>query len=76
MFYNEKTPLRKGRKTLIEVRTKVTQEQKTQLQDMESRLSIPVAILIRMALDSFLPKVKNSGFSEDGILNGFIDGNY
>ena len=76
MFYSENMPLTTAKPVLIEGRYKITSDQKKRLKDLEERLSIPASALIRMALDSFLPKINNSGFSEKGIKAGYLNGNY
>lgn len=76
MFYNENVPLRAAKPALVEGRFKITVLQKERLRDMEKRLHIPASAIIRMALDSFLPKISNSGFSEKGIKAGYLNGNY
>ena len=76
MFYNEHFPLTAAKPALIEGRYKITVSQKERLKELEEKLNIPASVLIRMALDSFLPKIKNSGFSEKGIKAGYLNGNY
>lgn len=76
MFYSENVPLVAAKPDLIEGRYKITRKQKERLKELEDRLHIPASALIRMALDSFLPKINNSGFSEKGIKAGYLNGNY
>ena len=76
MFYSENMPLIAAKPKHIEGRYKTTKEQKEWLVDMEERLGIPQSALIRMALDSFIPKTSNSGFTEKGIKAGYLNGNY
>lgn len=76
MFYNEKIPRIAAKVAIVEGRYKITKEQKERLKDIEARLNIPQSALIRMALDVFLPKIGNSGFSEKGIRAGYLNGNY
>lgn len=63
-------------KNLIEVRVRITKEQIECLEYLEQRYGIPQSSLVRMALDSFLPKIKNSGFTEAGIRSGYLNGKY
>ena len=76
MFYSENVPRVAAKPALVEGRYKITETQKEQLKSLEDRLHIPASALIRMALDSFLPKISNSGFSEKGIKAGYLNGNY
>ena len=76
MFYNENLPVEVEREQLTEWRGKITKKQKDQLKDIEARVGVPMAAMIRMALDSFLPKIKNSGFTEAGIKTGYLNKGY
>lgn len=76
MFYNENIPLKAAKPILVEWRGRIEEKQKNQLIDFEERLGIPQAVLIRMALDTFLPKLGNSGFSEKGIRAGYLNRGY
>lgn len=58
MFYSEKITNKAANNALVEARHKITIEQKERIKDLEERLNIPASILVRMALDSFLPKIK------------------
>lgn len=64
------------RKATVEGRFKITIQQKEQLKDLEERLNIPASALVRMALDCFLPKINNFGYSEKGIKAGYLNGDY
>lgn len=76
MFYSEKMPPLAAKPALIERRLKITKVQSDALADLEARLNIPASALVRMALDNFLPKTKNSGFTEAGIRAGYLSGKY
>lgn len=76
MFYNENMPHSVAKEIHVEGRYKTTLTQKEWLVDFEKRLGVPQSALIRMALDSFIPKVSNSGFTEKGIKAGYLNGNY
>lgn len=76
MFYSENMPLVAAKPALIERRLKITKVQVDALADLEARLNIPASALVRMAIDNFLPKTKNSGFTEHGIRAGYLNGRY
>lgn len=76
MFYSEKIPLIASKPALVEGRYKITSNQKKELKELEDKINVSQSALVRMALDSFLPKVRNSGFTENGIKAGFLNGNY
>ena len=76
MFYSENVPQIAAKKALVEGRYKVTEEQKQQLKALEKRLHIPASVFVRMALDCFIPKTANQGFTEKGIKAGYLNGNY
>lgn len=76
MFYSEQTTHKADKSPLKERRHKLTIEQIEQLESIEERLRIPESALVRMALDSFLPKIKNSGFTENGIRAGYLNKGY
>lgn len=76
MFYSENVPQVAAKPDLVEGRYKITKEQKEKLKALEERLHIPASVFIRMALDCFLPKTQNQGFTEKGIKAGYLNGNY
>lgn len=76
MFYSENVPQIAAKPALIEGRYKITAQQKERLKELEERLHIPASALMRMALDCFLPKTNNQGFTEKGIKAGYMNGNY
>jgi len=76
MFYTENMPLISAKEALKERRLKITDKQDKQLIDLEQRLNISASSLVRMALDSFLPKIQNSGFTEKGIKAGYLNKGY
>jgi len=76
MFYKENYTLEASKTALVEWRGRITEDQKRQLTELETKLNIPQAALIRMALDCFLPKLNNYGYSEKGIKSGYLNGKY
>jgi hypothetical protein len=76
MFYSENMTHKAEKSALTEIRVKVTLKQKEKLKDLEERLKIPASVLIRMALDSFIPKTDNCGFTERGIKAGYLNRHY
>lgn len=76
MFYNENMPQAAAKVALTERRIKLTEIQDRQLIELSERTSVPISALVRMALDSFIPKLNNSGFTEKGIKSGYINRNY
>lgn len=76
MFCTDKMPLEAAKISLVEGRYKITEVQKRKLKDLEDRLNIPASTLVRMALDCFLPKVVNAGYTENGIKTGYLNGRY
>lgn len=76
MFYNENIPQIASKPTLVEWRGRITEKQKEDLINIENEIGVPQSALVRMALDSFLPKIKNSGFTLKGIKSGYLNGNY
>jgi len=48
-------------------RYKVTKAQDDKLLEIERELNIPPSAIVRMALNTFLPKLKDSGFKYAGI---------
>lgn len=76
MFYSEESTKITSRPILIEGRYKTTENQKIWLREAEKGLGIPQSALIRMALDSFIPKTENCGYTKKGIRAGYLNGNY
>ncbi len=76
MFYTSNTPEIKAKKALVQDRFEITIEQQEKIKYMVEKLKIPKSALIRMALDSFIPKTENCGYSEAGIKAGYLNGNY
>jgi hypothetical protein len=76
MFYSEQCTIVAAKKPLKERRVKITVEQDNRLTELEEKINVPASVLVRMALDSFLPKIANSGFTEKGIKTGYLNGNY
>lgn len=54
---------------LTEWRGRIKQSQQKRLKELETKLNIPQAALVRLALDCFLPKIRNENYKEEGILN-------
>lgn len=76
MFYSEIMPLEVEKTKLVEWRGRITETQKEDLINIENQIGVPQAALVRMALDSFLPKISNSGFTLNGIKAGYLNGGY
>jgi len=76
MFYNEQLPLIAAKKILKERRVKITEDQDRKLIELEAEINIPASALVRMALDCFLPKLENNGYTKKGIKAGYLNGNY
>lgn len=53
--------------TYVTNRYKVTKQQDEKLREIEMELNIPPSAIIRLALNTFLPKIKDSGFKYSGI---------
>lgn len=49
-------------------RYKVTKAQDDKLREIERELNIPPSVIIRLALNTFLPKIKDCGFKYSGII--------
>ncbi len=60
-----------AQKDIIHVtkRYKVTKAQDDKLLEIEEQLNIPPSAIVRLALDCFLPKVKNENYKYEGIKN-------
>ena len=58
-----------AQKEIIHVtkRYKVTEEQDNKLQEIERELGISPSAIVRLALNTFLPKLKDNGFKYSGI---------
>ncbi len=48
-------------------RYKVTDKQDEKLREIERELNIPPSAIVRIALNCFLPKIKDEGFRYSGI---------
>lgn len=48
-------------------RYKVTEEQDAILREIDSELNIPPSAIVRIALNTFLPKLRDSGFKYSGV---------
>ena len=69
MSYKRHYTRKVEKEILAEWRGRIKQSQKDQLKDLEDRLHIPQAAIIRIALDCFLPKLSNMEVTETGMLN-------
>ena len=76
MTYNGDLPFAAAKESLTEWRGKITTAQREQMQDIELRTGVPVAALVRMALDVFLPKMNNNRFTEEGIRHTYLTKKY
>lgn len=72
MFYNENMPLTAATQRLIERRVKFTESQDKELINLSQRVNVPYAALIRMAVDAFIPRTGNCGFTDKGIKAGYL----
>lgn len=52
---------------LVTKRYKITEAQDAKLLEIERELNIPPSAIVRLALNCFLPKVKDEGFKYAGI---------
>ncbi len=62
-----------GKPSRTERRVRFNDDQLKRLDDIEHRLGIPFAALIRISVDCFLPKLTNMNFKEEGIKNLWND---
>lgn len=76
MNYNDLTPPQAAKKRLVERRIKITQRQDDKLKELSGRIDVPTAVLVRMAIDAFIPRLTNMGFTEKGIKNSYLNNNY
>lgn len=54
---------------IVTRRYKVTKQMDDALNEIERELNIPPSAIVRLALNTFLPKVKDSHFKYEGIKN-------
>lgn len=57
-------------------RYKVTKQQDDKLMEIERELNIPPSAIIRLALNTFLPKIKDQGFKYSGIKDVYNKRNF
>lgn len=71
MHYNDDLPefMAKKAVNLVNKRIDITEEQNEKLKEIEEFLKIPPSAIVRIALDTFLPKVKNCNFKYEGVKN-------
>jgi hypothetical protein len=50
-------------------RYKITEQQDNTLLEIERELNIPPSAIVRLALNCFLPKIKDDNFKYEGIKN-------
>lgn len=53
--------------TYVNERFDITEKQSVKLREIKEELGIPPSAIVRMALNTFLPKLKDSGFRYAGI---------
>ena len=54
---------------LVTKRYKITEDQDAKLLEIERQLNIPPSAIVRLALNCFLPKIKDENFKYSGIKN-------
>lgn len=54
---------------IVNKRFDITQDQFNQLVEIDKHLKIPPSAIVRVALNCFLPKIKNDNFTYEGISN-------
>jgi len=52
---------------LVTERYKVTRSQSDTLKEIHSELNIPPSAIVRLALNCFLPKLRDNGFNYSGV---------
>lgn len=74
MYYKENTPLKSATVSLKERRVKFTEKQLHSLDSLSEETGVPFSSLVRMAVNSFLPKTSNRGYTAKGIRTGYDEG--
>lgn len=69
MTYNENMPefMAKSATTYVNERVDITTQQSAKLKEIKEQLGIPPSAIVRLALNCFLPKVKDDNFKYAGI---------
>lgn len=76
MFYNENMPLVAAQPVLKERRVKFTEQQLKEYDELSTQTGVPFAALVRMASEVFLPRMRNAGFTPNGIKAGYHQKKY
>lgn len=71
MFYKETSTQTEAKPPLIERRTKYTPNQIARLEQLSEETGVPFTALVRMAVNSFLPKMGNMNYTAKGIKEGY-----
>jgi len=74
MFYDENMPQIAAKPELKERRVKFTEKQLSKLDNLSEETGVPFSSLIRMAVNSFLPKTGNNNYTTVGIKSGYHSG--
>lgn len=71
MNYKEELPefMAKNVTNLVNKRFDITESQYEKLMEIYEQLKIPPSAIVRIALDTFLPKTKNNYFRYAGIMD-------
>ena len=69
MSYKDNLPdfLSKPAVNYVNKRFDITNQQYNKLKEIEDELKIPASAIIRLALNTFLPKLRDDGFKYGGI---------
>lgn len=69
MIYNKQVPefMAKNAANLVNKRFDITEKQYQKLAEIEEMLKIPPSAIVRIALDTFLPKMRDNYFRYGGI---------
>lgn len=69
MNYNKKVPdfLSYNAMKTVNKRFDITEDQFNTLSEIDTKLKIPPSAIVRLALNCFLPKIKNDNFRYEGI---------
>lgn len=78
MSYNNDMPefMAKDAVNIVNKRFDITQKQYDALKEIEDNLKIPPSAIVRIALDTFLPKTRNCNFRYEGIKNLWDDSKF
>lgn len=55
------------RPKLVRNRYEILESQHQRLEELSQKFSIPTSALVRLAINCFLPKLTNYGYTEEGI---------